>query len=197
MTDMLVLVASAAFLSGSFTQTADAVPARAAEALRREWVRGVEREVDAGHYFSLYGEVVGWRVWRGETRDGIRCRAILPADGNPQPFPAGTLDAFTGPTPYLELKRSRVLDRYHYTWAGTNTREAWAQWRQPGDRFWADGEFDPLVITSLKLEAEVVSWEYPALRVGRAAEVAAFSLQGFAEAALLTQRCDAGLLPAD
>jgi hypothetical protein len=71
-----------------------------------QWPVGVEREVDEGVYMRVAAAEQGWRIWRIETRDGIRCQAVKSARGRPHPVPVGVGSAFYGGTPYLMVSRS-------------------------------------------------------------------------------------------
>lgn len=168
-------------------------------ALPQEWPLGLEREVDAGIYMQAVAEDHGWRVWRVETKDGIRCKAVKPAEGQSAPVPLGTGSALFGATPFLSVSRGMFGEPYWYSWNARYSGRVSVKYRKPGERFWTEPgplDFNGAAIGEGPIEVVVTSWRYPALLSGHSEEAATLDLAGVEWAQAEVTRCDAGREPA-
>ncbi|WP_147373682.1 hypothetical protein [Hephaestia caeni] len=149
-------------------------------AIYENWVVGQEREVDEGVYARLAKEEGGWRLWRFETKYGVTCKAVKPADGLPAPIPLGVSSKLGLGTPFLEIT---FFDRQRTSRIEGRHLGDQAEYRSPGERFWHEwSEETDLVdfLESPSIEVHVSSWKYPANFVGKIEERGTINLSGLA-----------------
>jgi hypothetical protein len=161
-----------------------------AYAQQSDWSVGVEREVGEGHYFKLFAQSHGWRVWRIETRDSVLCTAVKSAIGRPHPIPLGYGFAFFGGTPFLTV--TPIVDGYNFHWKTTRLHDVAAQYREGGQKFWYNFVYNDQNFIQLDgkiIEISVTSWEYPALNRGYAKETASFNVVGLNQAITALYDC--------
>ena len=169
------------------------------------WTVGVEREVDAGFYMSVYADHEGWRVWRTETKDGVSCSAVKPAEGRKRPVPLGSGSSLWQGTPFIRVAGDGpgAFREYSGTTARLMRMPTWRlkhygkpkiKLRIPGEKFW--DEYDSARFNVEKYDGKVVeivaeSWEYPHIHRGHETERGRFSFVGFDEAKRLAVECQA------
>lgn len=152
-----------------------------------QWRVGQEREVDEGYYLKLTDSFQGWRIWRTETRNGVRCQAIKSAIGLPHPEPVGVQDMFYRGTPYLRVSRGYRapfgLDlRGRWGWGG--------KWRVVGERFWNDELAWDDLEDGTRIEIHLETWEYDAVKVGLERERGVIDLAGLDDVISKLANCD-------
>lgn len=154
-----------------------------------KWNVGQEREVSAGNYAKLLYQQSGWRVWKFETKDGVRCKAAKSADGKALSYPLGVSDYLYQGTPRLEVYLENGAIKGSRLW-GQHTGGK-AEFRGRGDRFWRDweGDTDLSSIEGQQLEVHTDSYEYPAIFEGRANEFGVINLVGLMAAVAASRGC--------
>lgn len=131
----------------------------------------------------------GWRVWRTETKDGVRCRAIKSAKGQPHPQPLGFRDSLWKGTPYLSLSKGYKSN------LSVDLAGRWGfggEWRDLGDKFWENRlDFQDLAIRDgRQIEVHLKTWEYNAIKVGLAEERGLIDLTGLRAVLEALKACD-------
>jgi len=152
------------------------------------WSVGQEREVDEGYFFKLVKAHVGWRLWRIETETGVECRAVKSATGRPHPTPLGYTVNFSGGEPFFVIYYSRSSGLKHF-WKGADIAGSEVSLRRAGEKFWSDETASTTYSDSEKLEVNIVTWEYPAVLVGRREVRGAFDMTGLAEMSAAVEAC--------
>ena len=132
--------------------------------VKQKWAIGEGREVDEGIYFTLLKVENGWRLWRIETQGSIECRAVKSARGNVHPFPIGAGAMFGFGEPYITVWKLR--EKLLYSWKGVDFDNSVIQIRRVGDKFWSTDKGNEIYTEADAVEVNVLSWEYPAVRVG-------------------------------
>lgn len=163
-----------------------AVPAYA-----QNWSIGQEREVDEGYYLKLLAVHNGWRLWRVETKSGISCMAIKSAVGRPHPQPVGVGAGFYGGTPFLIVNKG-YKGNISYGWQGEHLSDERMKFRDLGARFWEEWkyDFDLSPWDGKRVEVNIVTYEYPAINVGRADETAIMDLTGLSAISKAVEQCE-------
>jgi hypothetical protein len=185
-----------------------------------QWPIGTEREVDEGVYMQVAEVEQGWRIWRIETKDGVRCQAVKSARGQPHPAPLGVGSAYFGGTPYLVVVAARHDDGlsyrprrswdggqtspqqmagFHYFWHARHHGGVRLKYRLIGERFWTEPgplEFDATAVGERPIEVVVTSWEYPAIFVGHSEETGVLDLIGLVWAQEQLRSCETVTPPA-
>lgn len=103
-------------------------------------------------------------------------------------------------TPFYEITVSRhgfsKRPQYNYTWRAEHYGDVSVKIRALGDRFYEDVEkfiIDGKGPDEGIYQVSVVSWEYPAIRIGRVEETAEFDMTGIRWAEQRVLECqDAG-----
>jgi hypothetical protein len=167
------------------------------------WPIGVEREVDEGFYMQVVAVNADWKIWRIETKSTVSCKAVKSAKGREHPKPVGFMSSLHTGTPFLEigLKRKRKVSKnlssvsFNYTWRTQFYNDIEIKYRIAGLKFWetrSNLTFNADEIGEQEFEVAVVSWEYPALYVGRVEEKATFDLAGLSWAKSQIITCEYG-----
>lgn len=150
-----------------------------------QWPEGIEREVDEGVYMQVADSQHGWRVWRTESRNGVVCKAVKSARGREHPIPVGVGPLLFRGTPFLEIHGSRHgfsgREIFSYDWTTRHYGRVAVKYRIAGERFYeekSNGEFSASGLTEGSYDVVLISWEYPALNIGRAEEAAIFDMTG-------------------
>jgi hypothetical protein len=145
------------------------------------WPTGVEREVDEGTYMQVFAVNAGWKIWRIETKSSVNCKAVKSAKGRVHPEPVGVNSMMFNGTPFLEIELINPPSYFDYTWRTEHYGDIEVKYRIAGSKFWEErnnSNFSADEIGEQAFEIAVVSWEYPALYVGRVEEKATFDLAG-------------------
>lgn len=155
------------------------------------WTVGQEREVDEGWYAKLVYQANGWRLWRFETRQGVSCYLVKPANGRVQPYPLGVGNSFYQGTPRVQIYyEGQKPTRVSLVGAESTSR---AEWRMPGERFWTGWTWesypDIAALDGKTIEVHVQGWEYPELRVGLSDERGLLNLTGAKVAMAAAEGC--------
>lgn len=164
-------------------------PSYSQAAVASAWSVGQEREVDEGYYFKLLKVEAGWRLWRIETKEGVECRAVKSAAGQPHPVPLGFTVNFEGGEPFIILYWSDVKKTVLHAWEGEDVRNASVQVRPVGNKFWNEEPRDTKYHDGARLEVNVMSWEYPEIRVGYHEAKGLFDLTGIDSMRAEIERC--------
>ena len=165
-------------------------------AFAQSWPVGVEREVDQGTYMSVYASQNGWRIWRIETKDGVKCEAVKSTKGRPHPVPLGVGSSLCGGTPFLSIRQESRFGGQSYrlihVWGAKHLNKVKVKIRKIGQKFW--DEYDSSIVdmdlyAEQMIQVSVSSWEYPAIYVGFAEENANFDLNGIEAAKNMIKTC--------
>lgn len=156
-----------------------------------EWPIGQEREVDEGVYMQVVAARDGWRVWRVEARGGAECLAIKAARGLSPPVPLGFRWVMSREAPALLIKRGPFGIGFTYSWQASYFEDVTAQYRLESERFWRYGDFRAAGIGEQPIEVNLTSYQYPAIRVGRAEDTGTIDLAGMSWAQGEVRQCRA------
>jgi len=153
------------------------------------WRIGDAQEVDEGVYATLLHRKDGWTVWQFEKEDEINCHA---AKGQAGAFirPIGVAENLWGPKPFLQVSM--------FGWSTTPRAEIWSlvgtwgasssKFRKPGDKFWKEADQLGAGLEGV-IEVNVVSWQYPAILVGRSEDHGYINLTGIDAARVAIEPC--------
>lgn len=197
----------AAIVTSVFCGVACATPAAHSQdfnsARTRPWSVGNEREVSAGNYLKLAGEVSGWRIWRESYSTGWSCSAVKPALGIRQPYPFSSISFFgTYPAVLLTDERAGLVTEPHRQWQviGRWPNAQTQEFRAVGERFYTPRPdvlarpeaWEPFfAFAGQRVEVHVVSHQYPAIREGRSEQTAIVDLSGMSDALSAVKDCNA------
>lgn len=157
----------------------------------KSWPIGVEQEVDAGVYMTLFSAQQGWRVWLVDTKDSSKCSAIKSAVGRPHPEPVGINAIIFGGTPFLRVSRDDH-GLASYSWSGRHYGKVTVKLREKGERYWSEsGSLSPNLdrYDGKLVSLSVSSWEYPELWLGHDTETGEFNFVGLKEALRMVDVC--------
>ena len=142
------------------------------------WAIGQEREVDEGYYLKLLKTQNGWQLWRIESKSEVECRAVKSAIGRPHPVPIGATVGFGTGEPFIVLYWSSHSHSVNHFWEGPNFENTRVEVRRIGQKFWDQERKDAAYRDGDRLEVNIVSWEYPEIRVGYDETRGVFDLAG-------------------